>query len=159
MRNRETDSYDLESRIAMLENENQLIKEKFSEQLEWLRMKEQAKKWAEEAKSLGESDPEFDLDSVADEPKFLKMLEAGIDMRSAFYALRHDDILEKLVAKAKEEASLKITDSIRAKGKRPDENGLSGKSTAVFKTDVSKLSPKDRAEIAKRVKRGETIKF
>lgn len=159
MRNREADSYGLENKIQMLESENKLLRQSFKEQLGMLKMREKAKKWMNEAKELGDQYPDFDIESVADDPKFLQMLQFGIDMKHAYYALRHEEILDKMVKQAKEEASLKITDSIRAKGKRPEENGLTGKSTAVFKTDVSKLTPKQRAEIAKRVKRGETIKF
>ncbi len=159
MRNKETESNDFESRLSMLENENKLLKETLKKQLEQSEMRKRTKKWMEEAKELSEKYPDFDIEAIADDPKFIQMLKAGIDMKSAYYALHHEEILDKMVKQAREDASLKITDSIRAKGKRPDENGIAGKSTAIFKTDVSKLTSKERAEIAKRVKKGETIRF
>ena len=57
------------------------------------------------------------------------------------------------------EAKEKTAQAIKTRGQRPLENGMTSKSTALYKTDVSKLSPAERAEIAKRVAKGEIISF
>ena len=56
-------------------------------------------------------------------------------------------------------AQQKLSNSIRAGGARPIENGSSAQSSAVVKSDVSKLNSKDLREIALRVQRGEKISF
>ena len=48
---------------------------------------------------------------------------------------------------------------MRSVKSRPVENGSNDLSAAILKSDVSKLTPEQRAEIAKRVARGENITF
>jgi hypothetical protein len=52
-----------------------------------------------------------------------------------------------------------ITNKIIANGARPSENGNSFQGASVTKSDVSTLTKADRAEIARRVARGEKISF
>ena len=56
-------------------------------------------------------------------------------------------------------AAQQVTDNVRARGARPAENGVSSGSGFLVKSDVSKLTKKDRAEIARRAAHGEKIVF
>ena len=76
-------------------------------------------------------------------------------MEQAYKVLHMDDFLSKATAQAEKT----ITNNIRARGARPQENGAAPKSAVVVKDDVSKLTPADRAEIARRAAMGETITF
>jgi len=146
-------------RIKELEFENESMKRQIEDGLRQSQMQSTVNSWINDSKELIESYPDFDLEKECQNPLFAKMLRAGIDLKSAYYATHHKDIIDMVTKKASQEASLKITDSIRARGIRPNENGMSGQSTAIIKTDVSKLTPKERAEIAKRVMSGEEISF
>jgi hypothetical protein len=53
----------------------------------------------------------------------------------------------------------KIAKSIASNSARPNESGMGSQSAAVVKSDVSQLSKADRAEIIRRVQRGEKIRF
>ena len=53
----------------------------------------------------------------------------------------------------------KLTNKIVANGARPTENGMTSQSASLTKSDVSQLTKADRAEIARRVARGEKIRF
>ncbi len=150
---------DILQKLRTLEFENESMKRQIEEGLEERKLRETVDSWITDAKDLSESYPDFDLELEAQNPRFYNLLKSGLDLKSAYYATHHEDIVKKMMQKASEEASVKITDSIRARGTRPNENGLSGRSTAIIKTDVSKLTPKERAEIAKRVMRGEEISF
>ena len=55
--------------------------------------------------------------------------------------------------------SSKDEERLLSQKRRPVENGLSAQSPAIIKTDVSKLTPEQRALIAKRAAMGETITF
>jgi len=48
---------------------------------------------------------------------------------------------------------------IQSKASRPKENGTSSQSAVIVKNDVHSLSRAERAEIARRAARGESIKF
>lgn len=150
---------DILQKLRTLEFENESMKRQIENGLEERKLRETVDSWITDAKDLSESYPDFDLEIEAQNPKFYSLLKSGLDLKSAYYATHHEDIVKKMMEKASEEASVKITDSIRARGTRPNENGLSGRSTAIIKTDVSKLTPKERADIAKRVMRGEEISF
>ncbi len=150
---------DMLQRLKTLEFENESMKRQIESGLEERKIRETVDSWIKDAKDITEKYPDFDLETESQNPRFAMLLKAGVDLKSAYYATHHEAIVEELTKKAAKEASVKITDSIRSRGSRPNENGLSGRSTAIIKTDVSKLTPKERAEIAKRVMRGEEISF
>ncbi len=146
-------------KLKELEFENESMKRQIARGLEERKMNQTVNSWLKDAEKLRESYPDFDLANEVKNSGFLKLLRSGVDLKSAYYATHHEDIVKSMVQEASREASLKITDSIRARGTRPNENGTSGQSTAIIKTDVSKLTPKERAEIARRVSAGEEISF
>ena len=76
------------------------------------------------------------------------------------YEVAHLDTIKGGIAQqtaAKTERA--VVENIRAKGNRPAENGVGSGSGITVKNDVSKLSRQDRQEIARRVARGENIRF
>lgn len=146
---------DILRRIEELELENRRMKKQREEQA----MHQTIKSWISDGESLKESYPDFDIELEAENPEFLKLLKAGAGLKNAYLAMHHDEIVDALVEKAAREAMEKTAQAIKTKGQRPLENGMTSKSTALFKTDVSKLSPAQRAEIAKRVAKGEIISF
>lgn len=146
-------------KLKELEFENRSMKMQMEQDAKDRQMQSTINSWINDAKELMSEHPDFDLELESQNPAFARMLRAGIDVKSAYYATHHKDILDSMVKKASMDASIKLADSIRARGMRPSENGLSGQSTAVLKTDVSKLTPKERADIARRVSEGEEISF
>lgn len=117
----------------------------------------QMRAWSTEAEQLKQLYPSFDLTAEAQNPRFLSMLRAGVPVQHAYEVIHMDDIkagIERMTAQATEK---QVVDGIRAKGARPAENGTSSQSAFVTKSDPSKWSKKDRAEVARRVARGETI--
>lgn len=87
------------------------------------------------------------------------MLRAGVPVRHAYEVVHMEEIkagVAQLTAQATEK---QVVDGIRARGARPQENGTTSQSAFTVKDDVSKLSKKDRAEIARRAMMGEKITF
>lgn len=146
-------------RIKQLEYENEMMKNQMQKEKDAYAMEQTVKSWMKDGEFLKENYPDFDIEAEAKNPAFVKLLRGGADLKSAYLAMHHDEIVKALVEKAAQEAQEKTAESIRARGQRPLENGMSGKSTALFKTDVSRLTPAQRAEIARRVANGETISF
>lgn len=120
---------------------------------------QQLQKWYGEAEQVKGVYPSFDLNAEVKNQQFLSMLKSGVPMQHAYEVVHLDDIkagVAKMQAKATER---QVVDGIRAKGARPQENGTTSQSAFTVKDDVSKLTKAERAEIARRVARGETIKF
>ena len=100
-----------------------------------------------EEAELKKTYPEFSLEKELSNDVFRKLIEAGLDMKTAFEAVH----LEEVRKKAEKTAE--------PKKKRPVENGSLGTDSAIFKSGVYALSKKDRQELAKRAQRGEVIRF
>ena len=63
------------------------------------------------------------------------------------------------ITKTQASAESRVVENIRANGQRPIEAGLNSQNAISSHVDVSKLNKKQRAEIAKRAARGESITF
>ena len=92
-------------------------------------------------------------------PKFLELLKNNIDVRTAYEVLHKDEIIPAAMQFTARTVEQKITNKIIANGARPPENGMNSRSASLVKSDVSQLSKEDRAEIIRRVQRGEKIRF
>ena len=95
----------------------------------------------------------------AKNPEFLKLLQSGVDVGSAYLVIHKDEIIPAAMQYTAKTVEQKLTNKIIAGGARPTENGNSSQSASVVKSDVSQLSKADRAEIIRRVQRGEKIRF
>lgn len=142
-----------------MEKENAKLRQQMREQenrengqklyAEWMRQADEAKKIY----------PSFDLRAEMNNPKFIDLLKANIDVRTAFEVVHKDDIIPAAMQYTAKTVEQKITNKIIANGGRPVENGNSSQGATVVKSDVSKLSKADRAEIIRRVAAGEKIRF
>lgn len=135
-----------EKRVSQAREQQQAINQKMAE-------------WNAQAEALKQKYPSFNLAEEVNNQGFLNMLKAGVPVEHAYVVTHYDDIMSGAIngtAKATQKA---VVDNIRARGMRPTENGSASKSPFTVKDDVSKLSRKDRAEIARRVDRGEIIRF
>lgn len=146
--------------IRRMERENADLKRQMEEQT----TKENASKlyasWMNQAEQLKAVYPSFDLETEMKNPKFVDLLRVpSIDVRTAYEVLHKDEIIPAAMQFATQEAERKIANKVMANGARPMENGMNSQSAAVVKSDVSQLSKADRQEIARRVARGEKIRF
>ena len=142
-----------------LEKENA----KQAEALQEIQRRENANRayaeWQRQSESLKTRYPNFSLENEAKNPQFVKLLQNGIDVKTAFETIHHDEILSGAMMQTANAVRKNVTDSIKARGLRTSENGINAQAGVIVKNDVSKLTSKDRAEIARRARMGETIKF
>lgn len=131
---------------SLLEREN-MRNADYEEKLKGFQVREFENALLKEEAELQKTYPKFSLEKELSNDVFKKLIEAGLDMKSAFEATHLDDVLKKG----------KKTDE--PKKKRPVENGSVGTDSAIFKSGVYALSKKDRQELAKRAQRGEIIRL
>ena len=145
--------------IRKLEKENAEFKRQREEQ----NRKENADRvyadWMQQADSLKAVYPTFDIRAEMQNPKFIDLLRSNIDVRTAYEVIHKDDIISGAMQFAVQTANQKLTNKIIANGSRPSENGNSSQGSVVAKSDVSQLTKADRAEIIRRIQRGEKISF
>ena len=116
-------------------------------------------KWESEAAELTGALPNFDLAQELENDAFLDNLNRGLYVRDAFFVAHMDEILSGSNAAAKSEATQKVVDNFNQRAARPAENGAVHKPAVIRKTDPSKFTDADLDEIARRSRRGETIRF
>jgi hypothetical protein len=116
--------------------------------------------WLQQAEEMKEDYPDFDLEAECENEMFLRLInDPDMTVRKAYEATHLDEILKGTASTVAEAVRKNTVDTIRARGNRPPENGLVQQPGVIRKSDASKLTREDRAEIAKRAQKGETISF
>lgn len=145
--------------IRKMERENAELKRQMREQ----NARENADRiyasWMQQADALKGVYPSFDLNAELQNPRFVDLLRNNVDVRTAYEVLHKDEIIPAAMQFTARQVEQKLTNKIIAGGSRPTENGINSQSSVVVKSDVSQLSKEDRAEIIRRVARGEKIRF
>ena len=145
--------------IRKMERENSELKRQMQEKESRENANRLYQKWMEQAQQVKAVYPSFDLNAEMQNPKFLDLLRANIDLRTAYEVLNNDKIIPAAMQFTAKQVEQKLTNKIVANGARPSENGMSSQSASLTKSDVSQLTKADRQEIARRVARGEKIRF
>lgn len=142
-----------------MERELQAANEQLRRQQGQQQANRQMQQWYTEGEALKQLYPSFDIQRESQNPAFLSLLRAGTPMKTAYEVVHMDEIKAGVARSTAQAAERQITSNIRARGQRPAETGTTAQATFTVKDDVSKLTKKDRAEIAKRAARGEKISF
>ena len=145
--------------IRKMERENSELKRQMQEKESRENASRLYQQWMEQAKQVKAVYPSFDLSAEMQNPKFLDLLRANIDVRTAYEVLNNDKIIPAAMQFTAKAVEQKLTNKMMANGARPNENGMSSQSASLTKSDVSQLTKADRQEIARRVARGEKIRF
>lgn len=115
--------------------------------------------WMQEQESLKQIYPTFDLNTEMQSAKFQQLLKANIPMQTAYEVIHRDEIIPAAMQFAAQKTEAGMAAKIAANRERPVENGMRSKGAAATKSNVSQLTKQDRAEIIRRVARGEKISF
>ena len=145
--------------IKKMERENADLKAQMEEAQRQENGKKLYAQWMQQAEDAKKVYPSFDIKAEMNNPKFVDLLRSNIDVRTAYEVLHKDDIIRGAMQFTAQTVESKLSKKIASNGARPTENGRSSQSAAVVKSDVSQLSKEDRAEIIRRVQRGEKIRF
>lgn len=117
--------------------------------------------WIQQAEQLKKGEfPQLNLAQEVKNPRFVNLLESGVDVKTAYEVTHINDIKTGVAQAAAQTTEKRVVDTIRANASRPAENGtLSNQSGVIIKDDVSKLTRKDRAEAARIARNGGRIEF
>lgn len=115
--------------------------------------------WLAQAEETRELYPGFDLSAEMGNPKFLDLLSARVDVRTAYEVLHKEELIPSLMAYTAQEVERRLMGKLAAGALRPQENGSGSQGAALSRVDVSRMSKKDRQEVIRRVQRGERVVF
>ena len=119
--------------------------------------------WSMQADFAKNEYPNLDLNTEMQNKDFFGLLIRGIDVKTAYQVIHHDEIVQSAISTATQRTAQAVqqqtVNNIRSKGLRPDESAGSSQAGFTFKADPHKWTKADREEIAKRVARGEKIRL
>lgn len=145
-------------KVKSIENENTRLKARAEQIEQENRQRAFAEKVYREEQIVRAKYPEFNLRSEMDNnSRFSQLVQKGVDMLSA-YEVSHMDRFESSIKEktAKEVANKMQSDAINNRN-RPIESGARTPNAVQTKTNISKLSREQMAELKERARRGEKI--
>ena len=116
-------------------------------------------KWDREAEELKRFYPQFDLQTEIQDQRFLDLMGAGINMRTIYETLHHDEIIPALMQQTAKATAKQQAAAVQSGQMRPAENGMSSHPAAQIVKDPAKMTKEERQEYARRAARGEIITF
>lgn len=144
-------------RIAQAESKARAYDEAMAQQERDNAAQQQVAAWQAEAEAVKQAFPSFNLQQEINSPTFQKLLQAGVDMRSAYVACHEAEIMQGAMQYTASEVRKATANEIAAKGTRPRENASSSQAAATLHTDVSKLTRADREALSRRAMSGEMV--
>ena len=144
-------------KMLQLQSENTRLKSQQEQQFRQEQINKQYEQWEQQAEEARKLYPTLDLNVESQNPQFRQLLMSGIDVKTAYKVLHDDEITTQLLQHQAKEVEKKMSNKIAAGNARPAENGSSGQSAAVIKSDPSKWTKADREEVRRRAARGERI--
>ena len=146
-------------RIRKIERENADLRRQVEEKTRRDNAAQQYAAWMKQAEDAKKTYPSLNLEAEIKNPQFVRLLNAGVDVATAFTVIHRNEIIPAAMQYTAQTVEKKIASSVAANGSRPTENGISSQSASLSKSDVTTLTKADRAEIMRRVARGEKISF
>lgn len=117
----------------------------------------------QQGEALKQMFPNFDLRTELQNPAFARMTapSVGISVEDAYHAIHRKEIQQAAMQVTAQKTAQKISNSIQAGQRRPDEHGTSGQAASVTKFDYSKASRAEREALKKAIRdaagRGEKL--
>lgn len=133
--------------VSRIRAENELYKQAEAERVQREEAEKTFRQWLSDADAMQEVYPGFDLESELKNPGFVNLLRNGFEVRNAYEAVHHEEILNQAVQTAAKQAKERLSKSIAANSARPDENAGSRNAAATAKRDIWSLSDKELDEI------------
>ena len=115
-------------------------------------------KWMEQTAELNQKyGLNVDFAEEAANDDFVAILKHNGSVEAAYKAVHFDEMMGGAMFKTAQAVTEKMANNLQSKASRPLENGVSSRASALTKSDVHSFTKADRAEIERRVLRGEKI--
>lgn len=141
--------------IQRLIAENEFLKKENEKRMYESKAKSVAEKLKAQAEETKKVYADFDIKKELENPEFRRLVRAGVNIKNAYEVLNMDGILDSNSREAERQA----IEQMKSKTNRPVENGSKLSGGILLTNGISKLTKKQRAELAKRAASGEKIEF
>lgn len=145
--------------IKKLRRDNEDLKQKLNKQNEDAETNRIYSAWLEQEQKAKAKYPSLNLKNEIANPQFASLLQAGIDVETAYTVVHKDEIIPAAMQYTAKTVEQNIARTIATNGMRPSENGINSSSPSVTKIDVNKMTKAQREEFIRRARNGERITF
>lgn len=145
--------------LKRMERDNADMHRQLTQQHQREQMERELAQWAQQAKVVQQTYPNFDLETELQNKDFYQLLVSGVPVRTAYMVVHNDEIMQGAMQFAAQKAAQQVTDTVIAGAARPAENGTGAQGAVSPKLDVSKLTDKQIKEFADKARRGEKVTF
>ena len=127
--------------------------------LEQQKIQQHIMKLEQQSEEMKKVFPNFDLRTELKNPAFARMTSpnVGASVEDAYYAIHRKEIQFAAMQVAAQKTAEKVSKSIQAGSRRPNENGTSGQAPSVTTFDYRNASPEQRKALKDRIRSGEKI--
>lgn len=131
--------------------------------LEQQKIQQHIAKLEQQGEAMKQTFPNFDLRTELQNPAFARMTapNVGISVEDAYYAVHRNEIQSAAMQVTAQKTAQKISNSIQAGSRRPEENGTTGQAPSVTTFDYRKASREQREALKKAIQdaaaRGEKL--
>ena len=122
-------------------------------------LKYPAELYEKEALMIKSGYSDFMLEEEMQNAEFSSLVNAGVDLETAYKTVHIEDIIQKSVETAQTKSAKQLSENLRFKSNRPTENGLVGTIGYTAKRGAAGLTPKERKDLAKKAMMGETVEL
>ena len=152
-------SVETAKRIDQQERETARQQREEARTLEEQKFQNHIMKLEQQGEALKQVFPNFDLRNELRNPVFARMTSpnVGISVEDAYYAIHRNEIQKASMQVTAQKVKQKISNSIQAGSRRPNENGTSGQAPSVTTFDYARASREQREALKRRIRSGEKI--
>ena len=143
--------------FEQLRRQNEALQAQETARLQKEQAQRQYDAWVQQAEEAKQHYPGLDLRSEIKDPKFKQLLDAGVDVGSAYLVIHQGELIPAAMQQVAQSVEEKLAGKIAAGGSRPAENGAQPQGGAAVKFDVSTMTKKERAELNRRALAGERV--
>ena len=139
------------------------VKQTAYQNLEQQKIQQHIQKLEQQGEALKQVFPNFDLRAELQNPAFARMTSpsVGVSVEDAYYAVHRKEIQQAAMQVTAQKTAEKISNSIQAGQRRPDEHGTSGQAASVSTFDYRNASKEQREALKKAIRdakaRGEKL--
>ena len=147
--------------FLQMQEENKRYHQQEAQNEEDRMLQEHFQNLSAQAESLRQIYPDFDLMKELENETFKRLTwpGSGVDVKTAFYAVHHDELEPQVMAYGIQRATQQISQTLQANRQRPVEGAMRTGQPADISVDPRKMTREERQKYIERARRGETIVF
>lgn len=146
-------------KLQQMKRENEQLRQQNEDYVRQQQREQQYRTWIQQGQQTKEIYPNFDIDAESQNPDFMRLLNSGVDVKTAFEVVHKDEILTAGMRYAANQTAAKMKQNAGANANRPTENGISEHAASSATIDVNKITNEQLEDLIRRAKSGERITF